>query len=252
MEKFTQKNRFSKTGVQENAQAEDRHKRIRTGSREEARHNPSRTCEDIQLYETSNRYRLKKSKNHAKKKTFTYAEKHPVDVIFYLIKMVLLVVTMKANKFVFVDESGLNREYRRLYARAKRGVKVHEKTSGKREKRTNIIAGLVYDETSERHIAVQCYEHSTTAAFFEDWFEFELIPMLPENAIVILDNASFHHKDRLYGIASRYGLGLLFLPPYSPDFNPIEHSWANFKQWLRLFSWRFPIFDFALECFFNP
>ena len=158
---------------------------------------------------------------------------------------------LKVNKFVFVDESGLNREYRRLYARAKRGVKVHEKISGRRIKRTNIIAGLVYGNTAERHIAVQSYEHSTTATFFEDWFEFELIPLLPDNALVIMDNASFHRKKALYNIASRYGVNLLFLPPYSPDFNPIEHSWANFKEWLRYNSSRFRNFDFALDYYFN-
>lgn len=157
---------------------------------------------------------------------------------------------MKVNKFVFVDESGLNREYRRLYARAKRGGKIHEKMSGKRPRRTNIIAGLVYGETVERHIAMQSFEHSTTATFFEDWFEFELIPLLPENALVIMDNASFHRKNVLYDIAGRYGVCLLFLPPYSPDFNPIEHSWANFKAWLRNNSWRFPLFDFAADFYF--
>ena len=172
-------------------------------------------------------------------------------MIFYLLKLLWFVSFMEVNKFVFVDESGLNREYRRLYARSKRGVKVHEKISGKRLRRTNIVAGLVYGETAERHIAAQSYEHSTTAAFFEDWFEFELIPVLPENALVIMDNASFHRKSALYDIARRHGVNLLFLPPYSPDFNPIEHSWANFKEWLRNFSWRFPHFDFALDYYFR-
>jgi len=158
-----------------------------------------------------------------------------------------LIAYLKVNKFVFVDESGLNREYRRLYARAKRGVKIHEKKSGKKHKRTNIIAGLC----NGKHLAVQCYENATTASFFEDWFEFELIPLLPENALVIMDNASFHRKNMLFEIASRYGINVLFLPPYSPQFNPIEHSWANFKQWLRYNSHRFPCFDFAVECYFN-
>ena len=153
---------------------------------------------------------------------------------------------LKVNKFVFVDESGLNREYRRLYARAKRGVKVYEKKSGKQYKRTNIIAGLC----EGKHLAVQCYEHGTTAAFFEDWFEFELIPLLPENALVIMDNASFHRKNALLDIAIRYDINLLFLPPYSPQFNPIEHSWANFKEWLRYNSQRFPCFDFAVQSYF--
>ena len=119
-------------------------------------------------------------------------------MIFYLVKLFLIVRLMSIKKFVFVDESGLNREYRRLYARAKRGTKIHEKISGKRTKRTNIVAGLVYGTTSERYIAVQSYEHSTTSAFFEDWFEYCLIPVLPDNALIIMDNASFHRKDILY------------------------------------------------------
>ena len=168
-----------------------------------------------------------------------------------MVKLFLTLCFFNINKFVFVDESGLNREYRRLYARAKRGVKVREKISGKRIKRTNIIAGLVYGKTSERYIAAQSYEHSMTAVFFEDWFEFELIPLLPENALVIMDNASFHRKHELYDIANKYGVNLLFLPAYSPDFNPIEHSWANFKEWLRYNATRFPCFDFAVDYYFS-
>jgi len=121
--------------------------------------------------------------------------------------MLWFIAFLKVTKFVFVDESGLNREYRRLYARAKRGVKVHEKRSGQRDKRTNIIGGLC----EGKHLAVQCYEHSTTAAFFEDWFEFELIPLLSENTLVIMDNASFHRKNTLIEIAHRYGIYVLFL-----------------------------------------
>ena len=96
------------------------------------------------------------------------------------------------------------------------------------------------------------YEHFTTSAFFEDWFEHELIPLLPPNALVIMDNASFHRKQVLYITVARYDMRLLFLPPYSPNFNPIEHSWANFKFWLRNNSWRFPCFDFAIENYFYP
>jgi transposase len=163
---------------------------------------------------------------------------------------VLYFTLLKAQVCVFVDESGLNREYRRLYARAKRGVKIYDKKPGKREKRTNIIAGLMYGEHEKKHIAVQCYEHATTARFFEDWFEFELIPLLPDNALVIMDNASFHRKNVLWNIAGRYDIFVLFLPPYSPEFNPIEHSWANFKEWLKYNGSRFPCYDWAIETYF--
>jgi transposase len=149
---------------------------------------------------------------------------------------------------VYVDESGLNRYYRREYARAKRGVRANGTVSGRKHSRTNIIGGLC----EGRHLAVQCYAHSTTSAFFFFFFEFELIPLLPENSIVILDNASWHRKNVLFDIAYRYDVCLLFLPPYSPDLNPIEHSWANFKRWLSYNFHRFPCLDFAVDSFFYP
>jgi transposase len=153
--------------------------------------------------------------------------------------------------FVFVDESGLNREYRRIYARAKRGVKVYDKKSGKRVAKVNIIAGLLYGFAEKKHIAVHNYEHSTKAAFFENWFEWQLISEIPERSVIILDNASFHRKQILTEIAERYGVIVLFLPPYSPEFNPIELSWANFKQWLKYNSLRFPFLELAVDYYFN-
>ena len=83
-------------------------------------------------------------------------------MIFYVVSMVIFILIFKAKHFVFVDETGLNREYRRLYARAKRGVKIHDKKSGKRQKSTNIIGALWGD----KHIALKNYEHSTTSVFF--------------------------------------------------------------------------------------
>ena len=155
------------------------------------------------------------------------------------------------RNFVFVDESGLNREYRRLYARAKRGVKVYAKKPGKRTKKTNIIAGLLYGVSGKKHIAVNSYSHSTKSGFFEDWFEWELLSQVPENSVIIMDNAPFHRKSQLAEIAAKYGVTVLFLPPYSPQFNPLEKSWANFKTWLKYNFNRFPIIDFAVDYYFN-
>ena len=59
--------------------------------------------------------------------------------------------------------------------------------------------------------------------FFEVCFEALLIPELDEYAVIILDNASFHRKKRLYEIAERYQLRLIFLTPFSQELNPIEH-----------------------------
>ena len=157
-----------------------------------------------------------------------------------------LIVKYGVTEFVFVDECGVNRYYHRTHGRAKRGVRVHGVKHGKRFKRTNIVGA----KWGDKHIAVQTYEHATTAAFFEDWFEFELIPLIPEWSVVIMDNASFHRKKVLRAIAERYGIIVLFLPPYSPDFNPIEKSWANFKRWLRDNSVRFSNLQWASKCYF--
>ena len=118
---------------------------------------------------------------------------------------------------------------------------------GKRYRRTNVIAGL----WGKKHIAVQCYEHATTSAFFEDWFEFELLGLIPQNSLVIMDNASFHRKKQLSKIAARHGVNLLFLPTYSSDYNPIEKSWANLKKWLCDNLRRFPNIQWAVECYFS-
>jgi transposase len=161
-------------------------------------------------------------------------------------KILLWVAVLRVANFVFVDESGLNRYYRRAYARAKRGMRVCGKKSGRKFARTNIIAGV----HENKHLAVRCYNHSTTADFFEEWFEWELLSVVPERSIIIMDNASFHRKGRLFEIAAKYNVAVVFLPPYSPEFNLIEKSWANLKRWLIDNTSRFPSLEFAVEWYF--
>jgi len=68
--------------------------------------------------------------------------------------------------------------------------------------------------------------------FFVDWFRTRLVKSIPKGSTIILDNASHHPKTRLYNLARRHGMKLLFLPTYSPDFNMIEKDWANMKKHL--------------------
>jgi transposase len=167
--------------------------------------------------------------------------------MFYVWTMLFFVVFLGLEDVVYVDESGINKALFREYARVKAGKRVHGTRPGKRQIRTNIVAGL----WGKKHVAVECYEHSTTAAFFENWFEFELIPAIPEWSLIILDNASFHRKRQLFEIAERYHVFVLFLPPYSPDLTPIEHSLANFKRWLRDNILRFPNLQLAADLYFD-
>ena len=109
-----------------------------------------------------------------------------------------------------------------------RGVKVEDVRRGRKFARTNIIAGRCNGEV----LAPKTYNNSTNSRFFVDWFEFDLLSVVPSGHTVIMDNASFHPKKELQKIAERYSVKLLFLPPYSPDLNPIEKLWACLKCWL--------------------
>jgi transposase len=149
--------------------------------------------------------------------------------------------------FIFVDESGIHKPLVHERGWSKRGVKIHGTRPGRKFDRTNIIAGLF----GKKHIAVKTYKNRTNSAFFEDWFEWELLAEVPEFSVIVMDNARFHRKLKLQKIADRYGVFLLFLPPYSPDFNPIEKSWANLKKWLRKNLKFFPSLDFAIYYYFG-
>jgi transposase len=66
-----------------------------------------------------------------------------------------------------------------------------------------------------------------------------------------LDNASFHKKAEVHRIAVSYGCRAIFLPPYSPDKNKIEKSWANLKNWLRLHSKKYAEIHDAVSAYFK-
>ena len=89
----------------------------------------------------------------------------------------------------------------RQYAYAKKGVKVTGRISGKKFKRTSIVAAKIGKDV----IAPLQYQGSMDSALFEHWFEFCLVPLLLLNTTIILDNASFHNKKRLSLLAEKYG-----------------------------------------------
>jgi transposase len=89
---------------------------------------------------------------------------------------------------------------------------------GNRFRRVNVIGALCNNE----HVVIECYNHSTDSAYFEDWFENYFLKEIPKGYTAITDNAGFHPNERLRKLA-RDKVRLLFLPPYSPDYNPIEN-----------------------------
>jgi transposase len=135
------------------------------------------------------------------------------------------IANIPKDKHVFIDEMGIDTFLHREYAYAKKGVKVTGYISGKKHRRT----GLVTAKRNKQIIAPLQYDGSMDSALFECWFENRLIPELPSSSTITMDNASFHRKSRLIPIAEKYGHRIIFLPPYSPEMNPVEKFWA----WLR-------------------
>lgn len=78
-----------------------------------------------------------------------------------------------------------------------------------------------------------CFQGTCNTELFNAWLEQVLIPELKPGKVLILDNASFHRSERTKKLIEASGCRILFLPPYSPDLNPIEKYWANLKVKIR-------------------
>lgn len=127
---------------------------------------------------------------------------------------------------VYMDESGFEATVCRLSGWSRRGKKVHGDRSGKRYARTNLLAA----KRGKTLLAPVLYSGTTTAEWFNHWLEHHLMQELRPGSTLIMDNARFHRKQDIERIAKKSGHYVLFLPPYSPDFNPIEEDFAVMKK----------------------
>lgn len=132
----------------------------------------------------------------------------------------------RGNSFVYLDESGFEPEATRQYARALRGQKVHGKRSGHKRPRTSLIAARM-DSGFEAPVL---FTGNCNTAFFNAWLSKELQPLLNKNHVVVMDNVPFHKGLKTREIITETGAKILFLPPYSPDLNPIEQDFATIKK----------------------
>ena len=92
-----------------------------------------------------------------------------------------------------------------------------------------MVAGLTNGEL----IAPMTYEETMTSDFFEAWFQKFLLPTLTKPSVIIMDNARFHRMGKLEILCKEFGHKLLPLPPYSPEYNTIEKTWAHIKKHLK-------------------
>jgi transposase len=91
--------------------------------------------------------------------------------------------------------------------------------------RTNVIGALLGGAL----LTASLFQTTVNTAVFNAWVIQDLIPKLPANSVVVMDNASFHKGKDMEKAIKTAGHTLLYLPPYSPDLNPIEKKWAEAK-----------------------
>jgi len=151
------------------------------------------------------------------------------------------------ENIVYIDESGIELAICKDRGWGKKSEKLVAKKSGKYYKRTNIIAGLV----NNKSIAPMVFNGTCNTDLFNKWVEHFLIKELKPGQVVIMDNASFHKSETTQKWIESVGCRVIFLPPYSPDLNPIEKFWANMKRWIKAHISSFDTLYNALEIFFN-
>lgn len=142
---------------------------------------------------------------------------------------VMVAGALDPQRLVFVDEMGANTGLCPLYAWSKRGERVRIKAPRNRGPNTTLLSSM----SAEGMGPCLAVEGSTNAVVFETYVENVLAPTLEPGRIVVMDNLSAHKGQRVKELIERRGCELLYLPPYSPDFNPIEEAFAKIKGLLR-------------------
>jgi len=132
----------------------------------------------------------------------------------------------RGKSFVYVDESGFESETVRRYAWSSKGQKVYGLRSGHTRPRTSLLAARM----GSAFEAPILFEGTCNADIFNMWLEDHLSPCLNDSHVVIMDNAAFHKSAITKEIIAATGAIILFLPPYSPDLNPIENDFAIIKS----------------------
>ena len=142
---------------------------------------------------------------------------------------VLFSEEVDSKRLVFVDEMGANTSLSSLRAWSKRGERAHCSVPRNRGRNTTLLASM----SAEGMGSSLAVEGATTRAVFETYVEKVLLPGLRRGQIVVMDNLTAHKGDRIRELIESAGCKLLYLPPYSPDLNPIEEAFSKIKGLLR-------------------
>jgi transposase len=139
---------------------------------------------------------------------------------------------LPVERLVFLDESGVTTKMARTHARAPQGQRAYGSIPLGSWQRLTVLGALAW----EGLIATMSIEASTSTPVLLAYLEQVLVPKLRQmkpDAILVMDNLRPHHAAEVSELLARAGIELVYLPRYSPEFNPIEHAWSKMKERLK-------------------
>jgi transposase len=143
---------------------------------------------------------------------------------------VMVAQEVDSERLVFVDEMGVHTSLAPVYGYSLRGERLRLKVPRNRGKNTTLLASITLLGGMGETMAV---EGSTDREVFESYVEHALAPTLEAGQVVLMDNLSAHKPARVRQLIEERGCELIYLPAYSPDFNPIEEAFSKIKGKLR-------------------
>ena len=142
---------------------------------------------------------------------------------------VMITERVEAKRLVFVDEMGTNTALSPMYGWSKKGERAYCSVPRNRGKNTTVLSSMTLKGMGPSLTV----EGATTSAVFETYLERVVAPTLRRGQVVVMDNLSAHKGERVRELIEERGCELIYLPPYSPDLNPIEEAFSKIKGLLR-------------------
>lgn len=175
-------------------------------------------------------------------------EKETDRIQLLTIEFWLKIPEIPAEKLIFMDESGANLSLIRQSARSQKGKRANGSRPQKRSKNVSIIGAISLRGVMSQSSILGATDGLTFAAYISR----KLVPQLRKGDYVIMDNCSIHKGREIEEIIEAAGAKLIYLPPYSPDFSPIENCWSKVKNILRSLGARsYPDLAQAIETAFK-
>jgi transposase len=142
----------------------------------------------------------------------------------------MVISSIEPERFVFVDECSSNTSLAPLYGWSRRGERAHQKAPRNWGKNITLLSSISKEQGMGASLVV---EGSTNGVVFQTYLEDVLLSTLKRGQVVVMENLSAHKGERVRELIEAKGCELVYLPPYSPDFNPIEQAFSKLKSYLR-------------------